>query len=132
MTSHTTARKPGFILDPRPGEEDLQALSILELAALPPEGSRAQFGPICGCRQSNKNRLGGQRPMLRWLPDGSALKAWCGNCGKALRGGVHRQRLATHVLGLTRLPLDHLDLEDAVLAGLMLPEHLERPTPLPD
>jgi len=98
----------GMILDPKPKP-------------------RPASDPLCCCRTPEKGRAGGQRPMIRWKADGSGLEAYCLTCGKFLRSGFHRQRAATHALGLCRLPMEHLDLEDCVLAGLMLPEHLERP-----
>ena len=99
---------PGLILDKKPK---------------PAQGS----DPLCCCRTPEKGRLGGQQPRLRWKADGSGLEAYCLTCGKHLRSGHHKQRAATHVLGLCRLPLEHLDLADAVDAGLMLPEQLESP-----
>ena len=102
------AAGPGFILDEKPK-------------------AKPASDPLCCCRRPEANRVGGQHPMIRWKPDGSGLEAYCLTCGKSLRGGFHRQRRALHVLGLCKLPTEHLDLEDAVDAGLMLPEHMDRP-----
>ena len=99
---------PGGILDPKPKKTYCS-------------------DPLCCCRTAEKGRAGGQDPRVRWKPDGSGLYAYCLSCGKTLRSGYHKQRRATHVLGLCKLPLEHLDLADAVDAELMLPEHLERP-----
>ena len=65
--------------------------------------------------------------MIRWKKDGSGLEAYCITCGKHLRSGFHKQRRAVHALGLCKLPMEHLDLEDCVDASLILPELLERP-----
>jgi hypothetical protein len=96
---------PGNILDPLP---------------------KPKLEPACTCRPPEKDRLGGQHPMLRWK-DHQTLEAWCCTCGKNLIGGVNRNRAAVHALGLARMPLGHMDLDDLVAAGLMLPEHREPP-----
>ena len=90
---------------------------------------RASTGcdPLCCCRAPEKNRHGGIKPMVRWKRDGSGLEAYCSTCWRPLRSGHHKQRAATHALGLCKLPLEHVDLEDLVDAGMLLPEHLERP-----
>ena len=117
----------GNILDPLPGEEHLVGLNVLEYALLTPQQRRPPIGPICNCPVPDPHRRGGQRPMLRWA-DHQSLMAYCGTCQKRLDVAQHIRRAAQHVLGLTRLPLEVIDLGDLVAAGLMSQEDLMRPS----
>ena len=114
----------GNILDPLPGQEHLEGLTLLERASLTPRQRQAPIGPNCCCPPPEAGRLGGQRPMLRWA-SAEALQAYCGTCKRTLDSAHHRRRAGQHVMGLAKLPFDHLDPADLVDAGLMRPEHLE-------
>lgn len=122
----TAAWLKGNILDPQPGQEHLEGLTLLERASLTPRQRQAPIGPICCCPPPEAGRMGGQRPMLRWSGP-EALQAYCGTCQRPLDSAHHRRRAAQHVMGLAKLPADHLDPADLVDAGLMRPEHLEPP-----
>ena len=119
------ARYSGNILDPLPGEEHLAGLTVLQYALLTPQQRRPPIGPICNCPVPDAHRLGGQRPMLRWVAH-DRLAAVCGTCLKPIKQGIHKRRPAVHVLGLAELPIDALDLGDLADAGLLL-EHPPRP-----
>jgi hypothetical protein len=86
-------------------------------------------GPVCSCPPPEANRLGGQRPMLRWISH-TELAPCCGTCLKPLWPGIHKRRQAVHVMGLARLELEVLDLADLADAGLLLDE--PRPPAEPD
>ena len=117
----------GSILDPQPGEEHLVGLNVLEYALLTPKQRQPPIGPICSCPVPDPHRLGGQRPMLRWAAH-DQLEPACGTCLKPIKQGIHKRRMAVHVLGLAELPIDALELADLADAGLLL-EHPPRPVP---
>ena len=120
----------GSILDPQPGEEHLVGLNVLEYALLTPKQRQPPIGPICSCPVPDPHRLGGQRPMLRWAAH-DQLEPACGTCLKPIKQGIHKRRMAVHVLGLAELPIDALDLADLADAGLLLeyPPRPEAPVP---
>jgi len=106
----------GRILDPRPGEEHLDQLTVVERALLP-RSKRVKPEPLCCCPPPQHNRLGGCRPGLKRV--GDQLEPICFNCQRPLLKGRHKRRQQTHVIGLAELPIDALDLEDLVDAGLL-------------
>jgi len=100
------------------GNPALDQMPILELAMLPASKRVAAVGPVCCCPPPQANRLGGCRPGLKRV--GDQLEPICQICLKPLVSGIHRRRDQTHVIGLSKLPADHLDLDDLVAAGLLL------------
>lgn len=112
------ANPRGMILDPLPGQEHLEGLTVLERGVLPRSKRVKPVGPACCCRPAERNRLGGCRPAL--IADGEQLKPICRTCLRPLVQGVHRRREQTHVIGLSRLPMDHLDLADLEAIGLLV------------
>ena len=104
---------------------------ILDYAGLPAHKRDALLNgdPVrmCHCPPRQKNRLGGCHPAITWAdPEHTALKAICVTCMKALVSGHHRRRDQQHLIGLTKLRLDHVDIADLKAAGLFV----EPPTPL--
>jgi hypothetical protein len=69
--------------------------------------------------------LGGCKPGLRWV-DHLTLSPICLTCQKALIPGRHRRRDQVHMIGLSALPIDDLDLADLREWGVLASE---RPAP---
>lgn len=106
-----------------PGRDE----QILDWATRPRSKRVDPIGPVCCCPPAERNRLGGCRPGLKRVEQ--ELKPVCFNCWRPLVSGIHRRRDQVHVIGLAKLPPDHLDLDDLVDAGLLQP--LDRhPSPI--
>ena len=110
--SYGTALK-GSLLSAVPAGE----MSILEFQALPKAKREALIsgdnGKRCCCPPPQRNRLGGCQPALTWADEAhTALKPICITCMKPLVSGTHRRRDQTHVIGLSKMRLDHVDLRD--------------------
>jgi hypothetical protein len=118
MSKRSAIRWSGNILDPLPGQEHLEELTVLERGCLSAQQRKAPIGPRCCCPPAQRGRLGGCRPAL--VADGDRLKPICRTCLKALVSGEHRRRDQTHVIGLAELPMDHVDLADLEAAGLLV------------
>ena len=73
-------------------------------------------------------RLGDQRPILR-LASPTALEPYCATCQRRLDPAQHRGRAAQHVIELSRLELELMDLEVCVADELMLRKHRKPPEP---
>lgn len=118
--------RPGGLLDV-PGAQ----MGILEFAGLPKAKRQALIdgdtGKRCCCLPKQPNRLGGCQPALTWADDDhSALKPICITCMKPLVSGQHRRRDQTHVIALSKMRLDHIDMADLEAAGMFV----ERSTPI--
>ena len=100
-------------------------MGILEFASLPKSKREAivdgDTGKRCCCPPQQQNRLGGCQPALTWADDAhTALKPFCITCMKPLVSGHHRRRDQTHVIGLSKMRLDHIDMADLEAAGLFV------------
>ena len=95
--------------------------SIIEYAMRPRSKRVEEPGPICCCPSPQQNRLGGCRPGLAWTDSShTAIKPICRTCLKPLVAGYHRRRDQTHVIGLSKLDLDHVDIADLEAMGILL------------
>ena len=100
--------------------------NIVEFAMRPRSKRVETPGPICCCPSPQRNRLGGCRPGLAWTDSRhTAFKPICRTCLHPLIPGYHRRRDQTHVIGLSKLDLDHVDIADLEAMGILLD-----PTPL--
>ncbi|WP_156487758.1 hypothetical protein [Synechococcus sp. MIT S9509] len=110
--------------------------SVLDYAMLPRAKREAMeagdTGKRCCCPPPQKHRLGGCRPGLTWADtDHTALKAICRTCLKPLVSSQHRRRDQAHMIGLTKIPLDHIDLDDIRSWGVFVDfESTQHSTPL--
>jgi len=84
--------------------------------------------PACHCPPAQANRLGGCRPMLRWVGH-DQLQPFCLLCSKALVAGVNRRRDQVRMIALAAMEPEHLDLEDLVDAGWLVGERPAPPEP---
>lgn len=107
----------GNILDPLPGQEHLEGLTILQLGVWTSEQRKPKPDPACRCMPNIC------RPAL--MADGDRLLPVCRVCRQALISGVHRRREQTHVIGLAELPMDHLDLAELEEVGLLMESPLK-------
>lgn len=116
-------RYQGNVLDPVPGTEHLEELTILDRGLLSREQRKPFHGPICHCRPKLPNRVGGCDPAL--VIESDQIRPICRTCCKRLDPTEHRRRDQQHVIGLSRLSLDHLDLEDLESMGLLMDSPLK-------
>ena len=124
-----TKRKRGYGNRYRPGGllDDLPAagMGIVDFAMLPAHKRQALIDgdteKRCCCPPKQKHRLGGCHPALTWADDDhTALKPICINCMKSLVSGEHRRRDQTHVIALSKMQLDHINLADLEAAGMFV------------
>ena len=92
-------------------------MGIIDYAMLPKSKRQAleagDTGKRCCCPPPQRNRLGGCQPGLTWAnADRTALKAICRTCLKPLVSSQHRRRDQVHMIGLTKIPFDHIDMDD--------------------
>ena len=58
-------------------------------------------------------------------PEHTALRPICRTCLKPLLSSQHKRRDQIHMIGLSKLPLDHIDMEDLEAWGVFV--DLENP-----
>ena len=120
-SSYGKKYRPGTLLEGLPAGQ----MGILEFTALLKAKRDAitagDTGKRCCCPPAQVNRVGGCQPGLTWADDDhTALTAICRTCMKPLVSSQHRRRDQVHMIGLTKLPLDHIDMEDRQAWGVFV------------
>lgn len=103
------------------GDEQLDQLSVLDLAERQRQRHASPMGPLCCCPPPGKDRLGGCQPALTWAnPEHTAFKAICRTCLRPLVPGMHNRRDQRHMLNLSQMAMDHIDLQGLEEVGLFV------------